>query len=64
MAEIRTRTCIEIKKGDRTYQLYCENDSPLGEIYDFSTEICAIIKEKMNEMSPKPLEKTPEVSDG
>lgn len=25
---------LEVKIGERTYELYCKNDSPLGELHD------------------------------
>lgn len=28
------KICFEIKKDDRSYQLYCSPEAPLGELYD------------------------------
>jgi predicted transcriptional regulator len=33
------KTSFEVIKGERTYQLLMENDSPLGEIYDVLFEM-------------------------
>lgn len=31
---IKNKTMIEVKIGDRIYQLFCDTDSPLGELHD------------------------------
>lgn len=31
---IKTKTVLEIQKGDKVYQLLCDPDAPLGELHD------------------------------
>lgn len=44
---IKQKSFISIEKNGRTYQLVCENDSPLGELHDVLMEIKAWAVERM-----------------
>lgn len=46
---IKTQTVIEHKIGERTYQLVCTPDSPLGEIFDATNVFRGIIVDRINE---------------
>ncbi len=47
---LKNKSGIEYVSGERKYQFICDNDAPLGELYDascvFKTHIANIIKEK------------------
>ncbi len=49
---------LEVKMGDRAYQLFCEVDSPIGEVHDALSQMKIYIINKMKnlESSPKPEE--------
>lgn len=49
MAEYKAKAVVEVKKGDRIYSFHCENNSPLGEIYDAMSEMRAAIVHSINE---------------
>lgn len=36
---IKNHTILEVIKENRSYQLHCEPDSPLGELHDVLTEM-------------------------
>lgn len=65
---IKNVASLEIKKEDRVYRIYVENDSPLGEVYDALTQMRAYVFERIKsvqeEESKKPEEKPvePQVS--
>lgn len=44
---IKNITKLEIKKGEREYQFYVENNSPLGEIFDVLTEYRNYVLERL-----------------
>lgn len=54
---IKTKTVIEHKIGERTYEFYCTADSPLGEIHDalcvFKSFIIDQIKQAEEKEKPK-----------
>ncbi len=35
---MKTKSCLEIKKGERTFQFILDSDSPIGEALDASIE--------------------------
>ena len=49
---------LEVKMGERVYQLFCEVDSPIGEVHDALSQMKIYIINKMKnlESSPKPEE--------
>lgn len=51
---IKTKAVLEISKGEKVYQLYCDADSPLGELYDILSSMKGIVLQKMQEAEPKP----------
>jgi hypothetical protein len=46
---------IEIKMdiNERSYQFFCDNNSPLGELYDALSSIRNFVTEKMKEIENK-----------
>ena len=60
---LKAKTVIEVKVNDRTYQLECYSDSPLGEVYDALVSMRAFIinmmveQQKKEETDNKPFEK-------
>ena len=51
---VKTKTILEVKKGERIYSLELDPNSPLGEIFDALAEMQFIIMNKMKESQPKP----------
>lgn len=46
---------FEIKIGERAYQLLCDQQSPLGELYDVLSQMKGHVVNKMKELdSPAP----------
>ncbi len=41
---------IEVEKGERTYQLLCPVDSPLGEIHDVLSQMKGFVVQKIQEV--------------
>ncbi len=58
---ITQETKIKIKKNEKDYLFYCENASPLGEVYDALAEMRQVILQIMTERE-KEKEKEPEPS--
>jgi hypothetical protein len=56
---IKTTTVLEAKIGERTYQLECAPESPLGELHDALSMMKGFVIEKMKEAdkASKPEEK-------
>ena len=46
--ELRNKTTLEVKVGDRTYSMECYNESPLGEVFDALTQMKSYIVERIN----------------
>ncbi len=44
---IKNISALEVKKEDRIYKLYVENDSPLGEVFDVLTQMRAFVFERI-----------------
>lgn len=49
--QLRNRTTLEVKVGDRTYSMDCNSDSPLGEVYDALTQMRSYIVERITTQS-------------
>lgn len=49
---------LEVKIGERDYQLLCEVDSPIGEVHDALSQMKLFVINKMKEVEspPKPEE--------
>lgn len=47
---LSTVSKIEIKIGERFYQLLCQGDSPLGELHDVLSQMKGFVVEKMQEI--------------
>lgn len=59
MAEYKAKAVIEVKKGERIYSFECENNCPLGEIYDSLNEMRNMILKTINEHEQKQAEEKP-----
>lgn len=46
--ELKNRTTLEVKIGERTYSMDCYNDSPLGEVHDALTQMKTYIVDRIN----------------
>lgn len=46
---IKSKTILEIKIEERTYELMCSPDSPLGELHDVLSSMRAFVIQKINE---------------
>lgn len=46
---IKSKTVLEVKRNDRIYQLECEPDSPLGEVYDALCAMRSFVVQRINE---------------
>lgn len=44
---IKNKTIIEAKVGERTYQMECFPESPLGEVYDALNQMRAYVIERI-----------------
>lgn len=66
---IKTSAMLEVKRGERVYQLNLPSDAPLGEVHDVLFQMRSYVIERINEAqkndAPKdPVEPTIEVIDG
>lgn len=55
---LSTVSKIEIKIGERVYQLLCQGDSPLGELHDVLSQMKGFVVEKMQEIDRASKEKS------
>jgi hypothetical protein len=46
--QLKNKTYLEVKVGDRTYALECYSDSPLGEVFDALSSMKAYILDRIN----------------
>jgi hypothetical protein len=46
--ELRNKTALEVKIGERLYSLECNSDSLLGELHDALTQMKAYIVDRIN----------------
>ena len=44
---IKQKTILEVKIGERCYELYCSSDSPLGELHDALLQMKGFCVDKM-----------------
>lgn len=44
---IKNVTLLEVKKGERLYQMQVSNDSPLGEVFDALNEMRGFVYDKI-----------------
>ena len=48
---IKNQTVLEVKKGERIYQLSLSSESPLGELFDVLMEMRGFVIERLQEAS-------------
>lgn len=46
--EIRNKAILQVKIGERTYEMECYNESPLGEVFDALTLMKAYVVDRIN----------------
>ncbi len=46
--ELRNRTYLEVKVGERNYSFECYSDSPLGEVHDALSQMKAYVVDRIN----------------
>lgn len=46
--ELKNKTILEVKIGERTYSMECYSDSPLGEVHDALTQMKAYVVDRIN----------------
>lgn len=46
--ELKCKTALQVKVGERTYEMECYSDAPLGEIFDALTQMKAYIVDRIN----------------
>ena len=46
---VKNKIVLEVKKDDRLYELVCDNNSPLGELYDSLSQMLHFVVEKIKE---------------
>lgn len=56
---IKQQIKLEVKAGERVYELACSPDSPLGELYDAISAMKSYVVQRINEQleEEKPKEK-------
>ena len=59
---LKQKSVLEVKNGERVYQLVCDLDSPLGEVYDALHQMFHYVTQKINELTPKKPEELKEGS--
>lgn len=57
---ISTISKMEVKIGERKYQLLCASDSPLGEVYDALSSMKGFVITKMQEIDKCPQDQNKE----
>lgn len=50
---IRNKTVLEVKIGERIYQMECANDSPLGEVHDALSQMKGYVIQLMIDSEKK-----------
>ncbi len=53
---IKNKTVLEVKIGERSYELNVSPDSPLGELFDAITQMQSFVVSKINDQSVKKTE--------
>jgi len=46
--ELKNKTTLEVKIGNRIYSMECYSDSPLGEVYDALSQMKGYIVDRIN----------------
>jgi hypothetical protein len=45
--ELKSKTLLQVKIGERTYEMECYSDSPLGEVHDALSQMKAYVVERI-----------------
>ncbi len=53
---IKNLTVLEVVKENRSYQLICEPESPLGELHDILAEMKSYVINRINQLDQKSCE--------
>lgn len=46
---VKNKIVLEVRKDERLYELVCDNNSPLGELYDSLSQMLNFVIEKIKE---------------
>lgn len=46
--ELKSKTILQVKVGERTYEMECYSDSPLGEVHDALSQMKAYVVDRIN----------------
>lgn len=57
---IKHKTHLEIKTGERLYQLQCDPDAPLGEVYDALFKMMNYIMQRIDQQNQQQFEIRPQ----
>lgn len=60
---LKQQTILEVKRGERVYQLALSAESPLGELYDVLYEMRSFVVEKINAAQAVDKPKEPETTE-
>lgn len=63
MAELKTKTLIEVLKNEKKYVFECYSDSPLGEIFDVLCEMQTYVVNRIQDSQPKVVDKVDNISE-
>jgi hypothetical protein len=57
---LKTHAQLEVKIGERSYQLSLPSDAPLGEVFDALFQMRSFVVQKINESQNSDVPKEPE----
>lgn len=57
---VKNKIALEVKRDERLYELICDNNSPLGELYDCLSQMLHFVIEKIKETEAAVAEKKAE----
>lgn len=46
--ELKSKTILQVKTGERVYEMECYSDAPLGEVYDALLQMKAYVVDRIN----------------
>lgn len=50
---LKNKTVLEVKIGERLYELSLDASSPIGEVFDALSQMQSFVVQKINESQPK-----------
>ena len=46
--ELKNKTILQVKVGERTYEMECYSEAPLGEVYDALLQMKSYVVDRIN----------------